>query len=129
MAGFKVPDFRERQSAADKAKRVRLEKHRKASADPAVGERRAIRMAADGERIARKGKRKVEKKAREIQRAEETARAADLKLQSEREAEKLAVLALIEKAERETVLAAEQKAARDARYAARKAAKKQRRKG
>ena len=61
--------------------------------------------------------------------AEQAARAAELALQAQREAEKAEALVAAEKVEREALLAAEQKAARDARYAARKAAKKERRRG
>ena len=45
MAGFKQPDFMQRQEAAAKARKVALEKFRAKIADPALAERLTERAA------------------------------------------------------------------------------------
>jgi len=52
MAGFKQPDFIERQEAAAKARKVALEKSRAKAADPALAERLTARAARTTERSA-----------------------------------------------------------------------------
>ena len=106
MAGFKQPDFIERQLAAAKARKAALEKFRAKVADPGLAERLT-------ERTARAAERGAIKTTRGIERAENKAREAER--------------AKAESAEREQALQAEQKAARDARYAARKSRSKKRR--
>jgi hypothetical protein len=49
MAGFKQPDFIERQEAAAKARKVALEKFRAKAADPALAERLTARAARAAE--------------------------------------------------------------------------------
>jgi hypothetical protein len=129
MSSYKGPDPQQRQNEAVAAKKAMLEKFRAASEDPAVADRRATRVAVNEARLARMAEREVAKKARMAELAEQAARAAELVLQAEREAEKAEALIAAEKLEREALLETEQKAARDARYAARKAAKKERRRG
>jgi hypothetical protein len=127
-----VPDLRERQNASAQAKKAMLEKFRAAPGpdDPAVAERRAAREAMVVERTARAAQREVAQRAHEAELAQQTARAAELAAQAEREAAEIKVQAAAERAEREAAVLAEQKAARDERYAARKAAaKKKGRKG
>jgi hypothetical protein len=70
MAGFKQPDFIERQEAAAKARKVALEKFRAKVADRALAERLTARAA---ERGAIKTTREIEgaqKKAREAKPAQ-----------------------------------------------------------
>jgi hypothetical protein len=119
MAGFKQPDFVERQQAAAKARKAALEAFRAKTADPALAERLT-------ERTARAAERSTIKKAREIEKAEKTARDAEQSEQAKREAAIAAERARIETADREIALQVEQKAARDARYAARKSRSKRR---
>jgi hypothetical protein len=117
MAGFKQPDFIERQQAAAKAKKAALEKFRAKAADPGLAERLTERTVSAADRKAVKTVRdaeKAEKKIRDAERAEQEKR--DAALQAER--------AKVEKADREAALQAENKAARDARYAARKSRSK-----
>jgi Family of unknown function (DUF6481) len=117
MAGFKQPDFIERQQAAAKARQAALEKFRAKAADPGLAERLTERTASAADRKAAKTTRdaeKAEKKVRDAERAEQEKR--DAALQAER--------AKVEKADREAALQAENKAARDARYAARKSRSK-----
>ena|SRR6516165_1918235 len=116
MAGFKQPDFIERQEAAAKARKVAVEKFRAKIADPALAKRLTAR-AAERSRI---------KTTREIERAEKKAREAERVQQAERDAATEAERAKTESAERERASQAEQKAARDARYAARKSRSKRR---
>jgi hypothetical protein len=52
MAGFKQPDFIERQETAAKARKVALEKFRAKAADPALAERLTARAARAAERSA-----------------------------------------------------------------------------
>jgi hypothetical protein len=113
MAGFKQPDFVERQEAATKARKAALEKFRAKAADPGLAERLTERTARAAERDALKTK-------REIERAENKAREAERAQAAAREAAIAAERAKVEIAERELARQAEQKAARDARYAARK---------
>jgi hypothetical protein len=103
MAGFKQPDFIERQQAAAKARKAALERFLAKAADPALAERLT-------ERTASAAGRKAVKTVRDAEKAEKKVR--DAALQAER--------AKVEKADREATLQAENKAARDARYAARK---------
>jgi hypothetical protein len=117
MAGFKQPDFIERQAAAAKARKAALEKFLAKAADPALAERLTERTASAAGRKAVRNVRqaeKAEKKVRDAEHAERTKREAAL--QAERDK--------IASAERERGLQAESKAARDARYAARKSRKK-----
>ncbi len=120
MAGFKQPDFIERQQAAAKARKAALEKFRAKTADPGLAERLTARTAQAAER----GKIKT---SREIERAENKAREAERAQQAARDAAIEAERVKAESAEREHALQAEQKAARDARYAARKSRSKKRR--
>jgi hypothetical protein len=113
MAGFKQPDFVERQQAAAKAKQIALEKFRAKTADPALAERLTVRSAEAAERNALRT-------AREAEKAERKARDAEREAQEKRDAAIAAERARIESADREVALQLEQKAARDARYAARK---------
>jgi len=74
MAGFKQPDFIERQEAAAKARRVALESFRAKAADPALAEELKARTTHAAERKAIKLARvieKVQKKAHETERAEQ----------------------------------------------------------
>ena len=119
MAGFKQPDFIERQEAAAKARKVALEKFRAMAADPALAEGLKARTASAAERGAIKN-------AREIERAEKKAHEAERAQQAERDAAIEAERAKAESAQRERALHDEQKAARDARYAARKTRSKRR---
>ncbi len=119
MAGFKQPDFVERQQAGANARKAALEKFRANTADPALAERLTARAAHAAERSAIK-------MTREIERAEKKARDAERAQQAERDAAREAERAAAESAERERALQAEQKAARDARYAARKSRSKRR---
>ena len=116
MAGFKQPDFIERQEAAAKARKVALEKFRAKVADSAFAERLTARAA----------ERSAIKTTREIERAEKKAREAEPAQQAERDAAIEAERAKTESAERERASQAEQKAARDARYAAPKSRSKRR---
>ncbi len=120
MAGFKQPDFIERQAAAAKARKAALEKFRAKTADPGLAERLT-------ERTARAAERGAIKTSREIEKAENKAREAERAQQAKRDAAIEAERAKAESAERERALQAEQKAARDARYAARKSRSKKRR--
>lgn len=129
MSSYKDPDFQQRQSNAAVAKKENLEKHRAASQDPAVADRRAARVAVHQARLLRMAERKTAKALREVELAEQAARATELVLQAQREAEQVEALVAAEKAESQALLEGQQKAARDARYAARKAAKKIRRRG
>jgi Family of unknown function (DUF6481) len=117
MAGFKQPDFIERQQAAAKARQAALEKFRAKVGDPALAQRLTERSAGAADRKALKSVRdaeKAEKKARDAERAEQAKR--DAALQAERDK--------VEREERARAVEAENKAARDARYAARKSRKK-----
>jgi len=76
MAGFKQPDFMQRQEAAAKARKVAFEKYRAKIADPALAERLTERAARATERGAIKATREIEraeKKARQAERAERDA--------------------------------------------------------
>ena len=97
-----------------------MEKFRAASKDPAVEERHIVRAAVNEARLVRKAERDAAKVIRE----DELARAAELVLAIQREAEQAEALTAAKNAERQALLKVEQKAARDARYAARKARKK-----
>jgi hypothetical protein len=130
MSRFKVPDLQQRQESAAAAKKAALEKFRTASGDHVVAQRHAAtRVAVNEARSVRVAEREDAKKSREAELAERTARAAELAVQAQREAEKVEARLAAEKAERDATLEVEQKAARDARYKARKAAKKVRRRG
>ena len=117
MAGFKNPNFIERQEAAAKAKKAALEKFLAKAADPALAERLTARTASAADR-------KAVRNARETEKAETKARDAERALKAERDAALQAERDKAERAERELALQAEQKAARDARYAARKSKSK-----
>jgi Family of unknown function (DUF6481) len=119
MAGFKQPDFMQRQEAAAEARKIASERYRAKIADPALAERLTERAARAAERGAIKATREIEgaeKKAREAARAQQAERDAAI------EAERVKA----ESATRDRALQAEQKAARDARYAARKSRSKRR---
>jgi hypothetical protein len=113
MAGFKNPDFVERQEAAAKARKAALEKFLAKAADPALAERLTARTASAADRRAVKNVRDTEK-------AEQKVRNAERAVQAERDAALQAERVKAEKAQRELALQVEQKTARDARYAARK---------
>ncbi len=102
MAGFKQPDFVERQEAAAKARKVALEKFRARAADPALAERLTARAARAAERSAIKA-------SREIERAEKKVREAERAEQAERDAAIEAERAKAESAERARALQAEQR--------------------
>jgi hypothetical protein len=104
MAGFRQPDFIERQEAAAKARKLALEKFRAKIADPALAKRLTARAVRAAERSGIKT-------SREIERAEKKAREAERAQQAERDA---------------AIEAERAKAARDARYAARKSRSKRR---
>jgi hypothetical protein len=79
MAGFKQPDFIERQEAAAKARNVVLEKFRAKIADPALAKRLTARAALAAERSGIKTTREIEgaeKNAREAERAQQAERDA-----------------------------------------------------
>ena len=117
MAGFKNPDFVERQEAAAKARKAALEKFLAKAADPALAERLTARTADAADRRAVKNVRDAEKAETKVGNAERA-------LQAERDAALQAERDKAERAQRELALQAEQKAARDARYAARKSKSK-----
>ena len=120
MAGFKQPDFIERQEAAAEARKVALEKFRAKAADPAFAKRLTAQAARAAERSAIKTTREMERVEKEVRDAERARQAErDVAIEAER--------TKAESAERERALQAEQKAARDARYAARKSRPKRRR--
>jgi hypothetical protein len=129
MAGYKDPDFKDRQKAATAARKAALEKHRAAAADPAAAEKQAARVAVIEARQLRAAEREKAKKLRAAEKAKEAAQAAEAAKLVEQQKRESEAIAAAQEAEREEALQAEQKAARDARYAARKAAKKVRRRG
>lgn len=94
MAGFKQPDFIERQEAAAKARKVVLEKFRGKIAHPALAKRLTARAA----RAADRGGIKT---TREIERAEKKVREAERAQQAERDAAIEVERAKAESAERE----------------------------
>jgi len=99
MAGFKQPDFIERQEAAAKARKVALEKFHAKAADPALAERLIARAARAAERSAIKT-------TREIERAEKEVREVERAQQAERDAVIEVERAKAESAERERALQA-----------------------
>ena len=121
MARFKNANFDERRSAAEAAKKVKLEKFRALTAqiNEGAAERLTARQAIIAARDVRAAEREAVRLATEARAAEnQAAREMALKAeQAERDA------SVVEQAEREVASAAERKAARDARYAARKARK------
>jgi len=119
MAGFKQPDFIERQEAAAKARKLALEKFRAKNAEPAL----AMGPTA---RAVRAAERSGIKTTREIERAEKKARKAERAQQAERDAAIEAERAKADSEERKRASQAEQKAPRDTRYAARKSRSKRR---
>jgi uncharacterized protein YaiL (DUF2058 family) len=119
MAGFKQPDFIERQEAAAKARKVALDKFRAKVADPGLADRLTARTARAAEHSAIKA-------TREIEKAEKNAREVERSQQAERDAAIETERAKAESAERERALQAKQKTARDARYTARKSRLKRR---
>ena len=81
MAGFKQPDFIERQEAAAKARRGALESFRAKAADSALAEGMKARTTRAAERKAIKLAREIEKarkKAHETERAEQAERDAGI---------------------------------------------------
>jgi hypothetical protein len=129
MAGYREPDFKERQKVGVAAKKATLEKHRMASDDPLLKERQAARVQVQEARAVRAADRAAAKMAREAQEAEDASRALDAERAVEAQKAEAAALVVAQEVEKQAALQAEQKAARDARYAARKAAKKVRRRG
>ena len=117
MSSFKEPGLAERQNATANAKKAALKKFRAVVDDPAFAKRRADRMASGAERAAAK-------KTRDIQKADEKARGAELAKQATQDAAEKAASDLAEQAAREVIQQAERKAGRDARYASRKARKR-----
>ena len=109
--GFKEPSFLDRQAAARNAKKDIVEKFK---AKPGPDDPAVLKRAA--ERQAQAAARAESQRQRDLAKAEQKAREAELAAQAEIEA--LRVQA--EKEAAEAGLKAEQKAARDARYAARK---------
>jgi hypothetical protein len=119
MAGFKQPDFVERQETAAKARKIALQKFLAKVADPTLAERLKARSESAAERT-------VIKNARGIEKAERKVREAEHAQQAERDAAIEAERAKTESAQRKQALSAKQKAARDARYAGRKTRSKRR---
>ena len=118
---FKNVGFDERKSAAEAAKKAKLDKFRALTVqiDQGATARQAARSQIMAARDVRAGEREAARQAKAaIEAADQVARRNALKAeQAAREAE------AVEQAERDLALAAELKAARDARYAARKARK------
>ena len=114
MAGFKVPDFNERNAAARDAKDRALEQLRnKPALDPTVvAERQAARAAKEAAEAERRAAKEAAIKEAKIAK-EEARAAAQAAAEAAAEAAKPKMPNLPS--------AAELKAARDARYAARKA--------
>jgi len=75
MAGFKQPDFIERQEAAAKARKLALEKFRAKAADPALAERLTARAAHAAERSAIKTTREIERAEKKTRQAERASQA------------------------------------------------------
>jgi hypothetical protein len=113
----KEPEYIERQTAAQNAKKALLERFRAKAADPNA----AARLQ---ERAVEAGQREAARKVREAEKAERKAREAEAAEAAKREAIAQAERAAAEKAERERAAEAAAKAARDARYAARKSKSK-----
>ena len=84
--GFKYPELKDRQAAADAAKKAMLEKFRAASQDPAIEEQRAKRAAIHEARLVRAAEREAAKTAREADRAAPAARDAEVAALAAREA-------------------------------------------
>jgi Family of unknown function (DUF6481) len=119
MTGYKIPNFNDRLSSAQKAKQAALEKFKAKPKidDPAFQARQAELVRIEAERQAR---RETAKQAKVIAEAEAAARRI-----ADEQAEKAAKAAAYEEELRaQQDLETKQKAIRDARYAARKAAKK-----
>jgi hypothetical protein len=121
MTPFKNANFGERRSAAEAAKKAKLEKFRALTSqiNEGAAERLAARQAIIAARDVRAAEREAARLATEARAAEDQA-AREMALKTE-QAERDA--SVVEQAEREVASAAERKAARDARYAARKARK------
>src|SRR5205823_2233056 len=102
--------------AAMEAKKAALEKFREKVADPGLAERQAERATSRAATVEAK-------RVRDLAKAEEKRRQAELAEQAAREAVERAARALEEKKATDLREAAERKAVRDARYAARKARK------
>ncbi len=119
MSGFKIPNFNDRLSSAQKAKQAALEKFKAkpGPGDPEFEARQAERVRIEAERQVRRETARLEKQRLEVE--AEAKRVADE--QARKVAEQEAYEAQIRAQEE---LEAKQKAIRDARYAARKAAKK-----
>ena len=117
MAGFKVPDFKERAALAGAARQKALDQLRSKPApdEAVVAEKLAARLAREAAAEERRlAKRAAEEEARAARR-EEAARLAALAVE--------AAAAAAAAAEKPVRTEAELKAARDARYAARKGRK------
>ena len=113
----KEPEFIERQTAAQNAKKALLERFRAKAADPTAADRLQ-------ERAAEAAQREAARKVREAEKAERKVREAAAAEAAKREAAARVEREAAEKAEREHAAEAAAKAARDARYAARKAKSK-----
>jgi hypothetical protein len=119
MSGFKIPNFNDRLSSAQKAKQAALEKFKAkpGPSDPEFQARQAERVRIEAERQVRKETARLEKIRLEAE--------AETRRKAEEEAAKRAAQEAYEAELRaQEELEAKQKAIRDARYAARKAAKK-----
>ena len=119
MSGFKIPNFNDRLSSAQKAKQAALEKFKAKPGpnDPEFQARQAERVRIEAERQARREAAKLEKQRLDA----EAAITREAELAARKAAEQAAYEAEIRAQED---LELKQKAIRDARYAARKAAKK-----
>jgi hypothetical protein len=130
MSGFKLPDFADRRSASEQARRKALDKYKAMPkpGDPEFERRQAERLAAARQKAERE---EAARTAKLIKEAEEKA-AIEAKLAAERAAEEARIAA--QKAAEEAVWQERQRVeaekeeemrlAREARYAARRAAKK-----
>lgn len=120
MAGFKLPDFKERADLSRDAKQKALEKLRaKPPVDEAV---LAERLAAQERKDAAAAeKRRLKAEQLEQEKAERAARVAEAKAAAEAEAAAAALAAMPKERPKPVVDEALKKALRDAKYAARKA--------
>jgi hypothetical protein len=123
------PSLQKRKDTSTAAKKALLQKFQAAAEDPKMAQRQAERVVINEARMVRRAGREAARLTREIEIAEEVARAAEREALAQLEAERAAALLAAEQVQREAAIAAEKKAERDARYAARKADKKVRRRG
>ena len=78
MSSFRSPDLLERRNDAAAVKEVMLEKFRATRQDPAIEQRRLIRIAVNEARASRVAEREAAKKARDPELAAQAARADEL---------------------------------------------------